>query len=91
MVCKSGKYYSYLKYINEFKNVNFTITTHYYDLCKKLKDDVDNNHMEIIKENDNIKYTYKIKKGMSEIKGGVSVLKNLNFPIKLINNIKNNI
>ena len=83
--------YSYLKYINEFKNVNFTITTHYYDLCKKLKDDVDNNHMEIIKDNDNIKYTYKIKKGMSEIKGGVSVLKNLNFPIKLINNIKNNI
>ena len=83
--------YSYLKYINEFKNVNFTITTHYYDLCKKLKNDVDNNHMEIIKEDDNIKYTYKIKKGMSEIKGGVNVLKDLNFPIKLIDNIKENI
>ena len=40
--------------------------------------------MEILHENKKIKYTYKLKKGINETKGGVNVLKNLNYPKQII-------
>jgi DNA mismatch repair ATPase MutS len=39
---------------------------------------IDNN------DNDKMKYTYKISKGISDIKGGLSVLKDLNYPDVII-------
>jgi DNA mismatch repair ATPase MutS len=33
---------------------------------------------------DNFKYTYKLEKGISNIKGGVKVLKDLNYPTEII-------
>ena len=35
-------------------------------------------------KNNNPVYTYKITKGVSEVKGGVSVLKQLNYPNQII-------
>ena len=37
--------------------------------------------------NDNLEYTYKIK-GVSEIKGGIYVLKDLHFPKNLLKKLK---
>ena len=34
-------------------------------------------------------YTYKIKKGISKVKGGIKVLKDLEYPDEIINKIKN--
>ena len=41
--------------------------------------------MKTIITNNNPIYTYKMINGISIIKGGVSVLKNLNYPDKIIN------
>ena len=82
--------FSYLNYISKNKNVRFLLTTHYIRLCKLFDKTISNKSMKTLlnKQNDPI-YTYKIKKGISNIKGGVSVLKNLNYPQKIINMTNN--
>ena len=84
--------YSYLKYISKNTNVKFILTTHYIKLCELMKQDknkTENCNMETIINNDNPTYKYKIKKGISKIKGGVCVLKQLLYPEKIIKNTKN--
>ena len=44
--------------------------------------------METIVDNDNPIYKYKIKKGISKIKGGICVLKQLNYPDDVITKTK---
>ena len=39
------------------------------------------------KYNDDFKYTYKIKKGISKIKGGIKVLKDLDYPDDIISKL----
>lgn len=84
--------YSYLEYFSKNKNVKFLLTTHFIKVCKLFNENnnVKNYKMDTIinKENDNLEYTYKIKSGISEIKGGIYVLKQLNFPQKLIEKTK---
>lgn len=79
--------YSFLKHINNF-NVSFVITTHFIDLCKYLNNvnNISNYQMKIIINPDNtISYTYKIIKGISTLKGAISVLVDLNYPSEIIN------
>ena len=83
--------------MNKRPQVDFILTTHFLELCKRL-DNVDgmrNCHMEI---NDGGKsssleftytYTYKIREGISEIKGAVKVLSELAYPSEIIKNAKN--
>ena len=40
-------------------------------------------------KNNNPNYTYKITKGVSDVKGGVSVLKQLNYPNNIIESTMN--
>ena len=42
-----------------------------------------------INTNGNFNYTYKIKKGISKIKGGIRVLKDMNYPDHIIKTIEN--
>ena len=79
--------YSFLKYLHNTNNVNFIITTHFLDLCKRLEEEkkMQNYHMKIEACGDDFKYTYKMEKGISEIKGGVKVLKDLEYPQEIIN------
>ena len=85
--------YSYLNYISNNTNVRFLLTTHFIRLCnlfeKKVK--IINKSMKTnTDENKNPIYTYKITKGISTVKGGVSVLRNLKYPeniIKMSNHI----
>ena len=42
--------------------------------------------MEIIKTKDDFTCSYKIKKGISKVKGGLKVLKDFNYPKEIINN-----
>ena len=80
--------HGYLSYLNTMPNVNYVLTTHYHKLCKKLNKATNKNcHMEIIKNKDDFEFTYKIKKGISKIKGGVKVLKDLHYPDYIINKI----
>ena len=84
--------YSYLKYISENKNVRFLLTTHYIKVCKLFKKEknIANKSMKTtIGENGLPNYSYKINNGISNIKGGVSVLINLKYPNKIIDVTKN--
>tara|TARA_B100001093_G_scaffold303952_1_gene289853 strand:- start:1045 stop:2844 length:1800 start_codon:yes stop_codon:yes gene_type:complete len=82
--------YGYLKYLNNLDNVNYILTTHYHKLCKKLISNTNKNyHMVINDNNGDFNFTYKIKKGISKVKGGIKVLKDLNYPEHIIKNISN--
>ena len=80
--------YSYLSYLCNNKNIKFMLTTHYVDLCKKLvktnKSNISNKHMKVIIKDDKFEYKYKLINKISEIKGGINVLKQLNYPSKII-------
>ena len=80
--------YSYLTYISKNKNVRFLLTTHYIKLCElfKKKTVVNKSMKTLFNENKDPVYTYKISNGISNVKGGVSVLKNLNYPKSIIKN-----
>ena len=83
--------YAFLEYIQSFSNVKFILTTHYLSICKKFKNSkiIQNYKMNVnINENGSFNYTYKIKKGISKIKGGVRVLKDMNYPEHIIKTIE---
>ena len=74
---------SFLKYLTKFANVDFILTTHYTALCKKLKKSngrVRNYKMEALVVDDKIKYTYRLKTGISYIEGAKYILKDMNYP-----------
>ena len=78
--------YSYLTHISKNKNVKFMLTTHFIRLCSLLEKDknIINKSMKTTVINNNPDYTYKITNGISKIKGGVCVLKQLHYPQKII-------
>ena len=80
--------YAFLNYLNKYDNVNFVLTTHFLDLCRRLEKEreIHNYHMKIETVNDDFKYTYKLEKGISYINGGIKVLKDLDYPLEIINN-----
>lgn len=79
---------AFMLYLNKYPNVTSLLTTHFIKVCKKL-DKVDgfkNHKMVTHKIGDRIKYTYKLEKGISKIKGGINVLTDLNYPKEIIDN-----
>jgi len=80
--------YSYLKYMNQFKNVKYMLTTHYIKLCKLFNEDKDtrNFNMQAIIEDKQPIYSYKMTRGISSIKGGICVLRELKYPKIIIQN-----
>ena len=82
--------YGYLNHLNKLKNIDYMLTTHYNKLCKKLTKQNNNFYMNV-KTNasgDDFEYTYKIKKGISKVKGALKVLKDLEYPDNIITNMK---
>ena len=76
------------------------LTTHYISLCKKMNNKyrTKNYHMEIIEDQPNeqeehtvFSYTYKLKSGISKIKGGVKVFQDLDYPSEIIDVMKDNV
>jgi hypothetical protein len=82
---------AFMNYITRKNNVTCMLTTHYIKLCKKLlkNANISNYNMNIIKENDNFKYTYKMQKGISRIKGGLKVLHDMEYPKEILDNTTN--
>ena len=110
--------YAFLLYLSKYKHVDFILTTHYTELCKRLEkniklyprievnNDIDNSNnvvsiiperrnvqnykMNILKnpETGEIKYTYKLKSGISKIKGAILILQEMNYPEEIINEMR---
>lgn len=71
--------YAFLKYINT--RCKFLLTTHFVDVCDKFNDmNIKNYHMKMI----NDEYTYQLSDGKSDIKGGINVLKAMDYPDSII-------
>jgi DNA mismatch repair ATPase MutS len=83
--------YGFLSYLCKKKKcATFLLTTHYLELCKKLKNEVNTAiyRMVVDKQEDGIKYKYLIEKGFNTVDGGIDVLKQLNFPDEIVNLIE---
>ena len=81
--------YSFMLYLQKYKKVFSILTTHFINICKKLKnvDSVNNCRMKTNKQNNLLKYTYKLEEGISYVKGGITVLTEMNYPKEIIDNI----
>jgi len=81
---------AFMEYLVKFKNVGCLLTTHFIKVCKKLQKNknIVNYHMETIKGTDafDFKYTYSMKKGISEVRGGIKVLTDMNYPKEILAN-----
>ena len=74
------------KHICSLNNVNFLLTTHFLDLCKKLskQKNVKNMQMQVVSKDSDFEYTYKVIGGISRVKGGIKVLRDLGYPQYII-------
>ena len=73
--------YGFIKFLIKQKNIDFILTTHLTELCKKINPIMVNNHMLVKETGDfNFEYTYKMVSGISNVKGGLKVLSDLQYP-----------
>jgi DNA mismatch repair ATPase MutS len=85
----SASAYAFLKYLAGLPNVTFLLTTHFLDVCTKLDAQVQNAHMTTRNDGGELTYEYKFKMGISRIKGGLKVLKDLNYPSSILDCAQN--
>jgi hypothetical protein len=80
---------AFMEYLVKYKGVKCLLTTHFNEICRKLEKNknVHNCHMDVTKGDDNvIKYNYSLRDGVSTIRGGISVLSDMNYPKEIIDN-----
>jgi len=79
---------AFMNYLLKYKNVTSILTTHYVKVCKKLDKirHIKNYRMKTIQNGGSFEYTYILEKGISKIKGGVKVLKDMNYPVEIVSN-----
>ena len=85
--------HSLLEYLSG-TSCTFLLTTHFIDLCHKLDglDNVKNGQMKThVKEDGSFVYDYTLGKGISEIKGGLNILKGLEYPDEIIDRAKDSL
>jgi hypothetical protein len=80
--------YGYIAFISKNPRVDLILTTHYIELCELLEkrnadvDAITNLHMSV--SPDTGAYLYKIAGGISSIKGGLKVLRDLDYPSEIV-------
>ena len=82
---------AFMKYLVKFKNVKCLLTTHFIKVCKKLDNvkDIKNRCMHVNKtKGENFEYTYLLKDGISNVKGGMKVLSDMNYPKEILETTK---
>ena len=78
--------YGYIDYISKNQKVDLILTTHYIELCQLLEknnsDAISNLHMSVCPDTGT--YLYKVADGISTIKGGLKVLRELDYPSEIV-------
>jgi len=78
--------YGYIDYISKNPKVDLILTTHYIELCQLLEKNnseaIANLHMSVCADTGT--YLYKIADGISTIKGGLKVLRELDYPSEIV-------
>ena len=82
---------AFMKYITKNKNVFCILTTHFIKVCKKLEKTymIKNYKMKTENNDGSLIYKYILENGISKIKGGISVLQQMNYPKEIINDTIN--
>ena len=77
---------AFMTYLNKYKNVSSMLTTHFIKVCDKLEKNKSIQNYKMVTESKNKKliYTYKMTKGISNVKGVVNILKEMNYPDEII-------
>ena len=84
---------AFMLYLQKYPNVFSLLTTHFVKVCNKLNKikTIKNCKMDSEKINNKIKYTYKLKSGISNVKGGINVLTEMNYPKEIIDSTITNV
>jgi len=85
--------YAFLTYLGKRRNIDFILTTHYIGVCERIdsleeKGRIANYQMEALVEKEDIKYTYKLISGISNIKGAMKVLRDMEYPDEILDSIE---
>jgi len=86
---QAGK--AFLNYLSQYPHVTFLLTTHYKNICKHFKHSnyIQNYKMDVkVLDDGKYIYKYKIKKGISHIKGAIRVLKDMNYPQEILSQLE---
>jgi len=83
--------YAFMEFLTNKPNVKCMLTTHYIKLCKKLKKNthIKNYCMKTTIIDGQLIYKYMVVKGISKVKGGLKVLKEMNYPKEILDNTTN--
>ena len=86
--------YAYLCHLSETENIHYVLTTHYTELCKKLKSSsgMTTYRMKVNvpdSSSEPMEYLYKIEEGINEIDGGVEVLRQMQYPTEILDKLSN--
>jgi hypothetical protein len=78
---------AFMSYLIKRDKVTCVLTTHFNKLCENLEKNerIKNYHMHCVGET-NITYTYKLKEGISNVHGGIKILRDMNYPQEIIDN-----
>ena len=86
---------AFLEYLAKHENVEFILTTHYVKVCRHFRKPrkdargVANYQMHVnCLADGRYEYTYRLKRGISKLRGGLQILKNLNYPSEIINSME---
>jgi len=75
----------FLKHLNSLPNISYLLTTHFQSLCSiSNEDECMNMHMLAKQAGEHLEYSFKIKKGVSDVRGGVQVLKSQGYPRDIV-------
>jgi len=77
---------AFMEYIIKNDTVDCLLTTHFIDVCNQLDSHkkVQNLMMDVDIVDKNIQFKYELKEGISEICGGIDILKKLNYPQEIL-------
>jgi DNA mismatch repair ATPase MutS len=80
---------SFMKFLCKNKNVSCMLTTHFAKICTNLATNkkIKNSQMKTSFEKNNLIYNYKLIDGISNIKGGMTILKNMDYPDEITKKI----
>ena len=92
--------YSLLRYLSKKECVRFMLTTHYVSVCKRFVQEekqgdaeepestVANYQMDVeVEESGEFRYTYVLNPGICTLEGGLSILKNMDYPEEILETI----
>jgi DNA mismatch repair ATPase MutS len=87
---------AFLSYMCKYKNVDFILTTHYTDVCKKNinknkpenQKKITNFKMNTVEVDGKIEYKFNMSKGISKIEGAIRIFEEMGYPEEIIDSFK---